>query len=144
LTLLDKAETATKQRPLSITFIAGVELVLALAGVVVFVLTLAGTIPLAYGRYLVGPGMETLGPFIFLAYAVVMTVTAWGMLRLRNWARHVTIVFAALGVYFEIPLVSAAVISGELLLAIREGVQVIARVAVIWYLVQHPTRELFI
>jgi len=73
-----------------------------------------------------------------------MTVTAWGMLRLRNWARHVTIVFAALGVYFEIPLVSAAVISGELLLAIREGVQVIARVAVIWYLVQHPTRELFI
>jgi hypothetical protein len=60
LTLLDKAEMATKQRPLGITFIAGVELALALAGVVVFGLTLAGTIPLAYGRYLVSPGMELL------------------------------------------------------------------------------------
>jgi len=59
LTLLDKAEMATKQRPLGITFIAGVELALALAGVVVFGLTLAGTIPLAYGRYLVGPGMHS-------------------------------------------------------------------------------------
>ena len=143
MTLLDKAEMATKQRPLGITFIAGVELALALAGVVVFGLTLAGTIPLAYGRYLVGPGMETLGPFIFLFYAVVMTATAWGMSRLRNWARHITIVFAALGVYFAVPAVSAAVISGELLPSIREGLQVILRIAAIWYLVQQPTRELF-
>ena len=143
MTLLDKAEMATKQRPLGITFIAGVELALALAGVVVFGLTLAGTIPLAYGRYLVGPGMETLGPFIFLFYAVVMTATAWGMSRMRNWARHITIVFAALGVYFAVPAVSAAVISGELLPSIREGLQVILRIAAIWYLVQQPTRELF-
>jgi hypothetical protein len=143
LTLLDKAEMATKQRPLGITFIAGVELALALAGVVVFGLTLAGTIPLAYGRYLVSPGMETLGPFVFLFYAVVMTATAWGMSRLRNWARHITIVFAALGVYFAVPAVSAAVISGELLPSIREGLQVILRIAAIWYLVQQPTRELF-
>ena len=130
-------------RPLSITFIAGVELALALAGVVVFVLTLAGTIPLAYGRYLVGAGMETLGPFIFLAYAAVMTVTAWGMLRLKNWARHITIVLAALGVYFAVPTVSAAAISADLLPTIREGLQVILRIAAIWYLVQQPTRELF-
>jgi hypothetical protein len=143
LTLLDKAEMATKQRPLGITFIAGVELALALAGVVVFGLTLAGTIPLAYGRYLVGPGMETLGPFIFLFYAVVMTATAWGMSRLRNWARHITIVFAALGVYFAVPAVSAAVISGEVLPTIREGLQIILRIAAIWYLVQQPTRDLF-
>jgi hypothetical protein len=25
------------------------------------------------------------------------------MLRLRNWARHITIVFAALGVFFSVP-----------------------------------------
>ena len=143
MTLLDKAEMATKQRPLGITFIAGVELALALAGVVVFGLTLAGTIPLAYGRYLVGPGMEILGPLIFLIYAAAMAVTASGMLRLNNWARHVTIVVAALGVYFAVPAVSAAVISGELLPTIREGVQVILRIAAIWYLVQQPTRELF-
>jgi hypothetical protein len=143
LTLLDKAERATKQRPMGITFIAGVELALALAGVVVFVLTLAGTIPLAYGRYLVGPGMEILGPLIFLIYAAAMAVTASGMLRLNNWARHVTSVVAALGVYFAVPAVSAAVISGELLPTIREGVQVILRIAAIWYLVQQPTRELF-
>ena len=143
MTLLDKAEMATKQRPLGITFIAGVELALALAGVVVFGLTLAGTIPLAYGRYLVGPGMETPGPLIFLIYAAVMTVTALGMLRLNNWARHITIVFAAIGVYFAVPTVSTAVLSGELLPTIREGVQVILRIAAIWYLVQQPTRELF-
>jgi len=128
---------------MGITFIAGVELALALAGVVVFVLTLAGTIPLAYGRYLVGPGMEILGPLIFLIYAAAMAVTASGMLRLNNWARHVTIVVAALGVYFAVPAVSAAVISGELLPTIREGAQVILRIAAIWYLVQQPTRELF-
>lgn len=142
MTLRDKVEVATK-RPLGITFIAGVELALALAGVGVFVLTFAGTIPLAYGRHLVGPGMETLGPFVFLFYAAVMAVTAWGMLRLSNWARHITIAFAAIGVYFAVPAVSAAVISGELLPTIREGLQVILRIAAIWYLVQQPTRDLF-
>jgi hypothetical protein len=35
------------------------------------------------------------------------------------------------------------VISGELLPSIREGLQVILRIAAIWYLVQQPTRELF-
>jgi hypothetical protein len=72
-----------------------------------------------------------------------MTATAWGMSRLRNWARHITIVFAALGVYFAVPAVSAAVISGEVLPTIREGLQIILRIAAIWYLVQQPTRDLF-
>ncbi len=142
MTLHDKAEIAAK-RPLGITFIAGVELALALVGMVVFGLTLVGTIPLAHGRYLVGPGMETLGSLIFVIYAAVMTVTAWGMLRLNNWARHVTILLAAIGVYFAVPAVSSAVISGEILPTIREGLQVILRIALIWYLVQQPTRELF-
>lgn len=66
----------SQSRPMGITLIAGVELALALAGVFVFALNTAGTIPLAYGRYLVGPGMETLGPFIFLTYAALMTITA--------------------------------------------------------------------
>lgn len=143
MTLPDKLEVETKQRPPGITFIAGAELAFALAGLAVFALTFAGTVPLAYGRYLVGPGMETLGPFVFLLFALVMALTAWGMLRLRNWARHITIAFAALGVYFAIPAVSAAVISGNLFPTIREGMQVILRIAVIWHLVQQPTRELF-
>lgn len=143
MTLLSEPEIGTKQRPVGITLIAGVELALALAGVVFFVLTFAGAIPLAYGRYLVGPGIETLGPFVFLFFGLVMALTAFGMLRLRNWARHITIVFAGIGVFFSVPTVSTAVVSGELSGTIREGVQVILRAAVIWYLLQQPTREAF-
>jgi len=143
LTLLNESEDGPKQRPIGITVIAGAELLLALAGIAFFVLTFGGAVPLAYGRYLVGPGMETLGPFVFLLFGVIMATTAFGMLRLRNWARRITIVFAGLGVFFSVPTVSAAVISGELFITAREGVQVILRVAVIWYLLQEPTREGF-
>ncbi len=143
MTLLSEPEVGTKQRPVGITLIAGVELALALAGIVFFVLTLFGAVPLAYGRYLVAPGMETLGPFVFLLFGLVMAITAFGMLHLRNWARHITIVFAALGVFFSVPTVSAAVISGELFATVREGAQVIARVAIIWYLLQQPTHDAF-
>ena len=143
MTLLSEPAVGTKQPPVGVTLIAGVELALALAGIVFFIVTFAGAIPLAYGRYLVGPGMETLGPFVFLLFGLVMALTAFGMLRLRNWARHVSIVFAAIGVFFSVPTVSAAVISGEFFATLREGAQVIARTAVIWYLLQQPTRDAF-
>jgi hypothetical protein len=131
-------------RPAGILAIAAVEFLLAFAGLVFFGLTLAGSLPLASGRYLVGPGMETLGPFVFLVFSCVMLVTALGLLKFQNWARHITIVFAGLGIYFSIPTVSAAVISGELLATIREGLQIIARMVAIWYLLQQPTRDRFI
>jgi hypothetical protein len=137
-------EDHTERRPAGIMLIAGVEMAFALAGIIFFMLTFLHAVPLAQGRFLVGPGMETLGPLVFLIYALEMAVTAWGLFRLRNWARHVTVVFAALGTYFAIPSVSSAVISGELIATIREGVQVIARVAIIWYLLQQPTRDQFL
>jgi hypothetical protein len=54
-----------------------------------------------------------------------------------------TILLAAIGVAFAVPAISSAVVDGRPLAIVREGLQIMVRVAVIYYLCQEPVREWF-
>ena len=61
----------------------------------------------------------------------------------RGWARRLTVLLAAVGVAFAVPAISSAVADGRLFSIAREGLQIMVRVAVIYYLSQEPVRDWF-
>ena len=85
----------------------------------------------------------TMGPSVFLVAAVVYTAVAAGLLSLKNWARRLAIVVAAIGLYFLIPAISSAVADLRMGAIALNGAQIIVRVVIMWYLMQPSVAEEF-
>jgi len=131
------------ERPAGIAVVSGV---LSLAGIASFLfasLLLGHAVPLSAGSVLLPGGLEQSGPIAFLIYAALTIALAWALWTRRGWARRATILLAALGIFFAVPAISSAVVDGRLSAIMREGLQIIIRVAVIFYLTQEPVREWF-
>ena len=107
------------------------------------VLLLAHRVPLSAGAFLLGNGMEQLGPIAFLLYAAILAVLGVALWRRWKGARRAAIVLAAAGVALALPAISSAVIDGRDFAALREGLQIIVRVIVIHSLTQEPVKEWF-
>lgn len=128
---------------------AGVSAVVVICGLIAVVallyagLLLAGRIPLSAGAFLLGGGMEQLGPVAFLLYALILAVLAWALWRRWKGARRVAIFLAAVGIALAVPAISSAVGDERGLAIAREGLQIMVRMIAIYYLSQEPVKEWF-
>jgi len=138
-----KSASPRQERPPGVFFIVGVCGLLAVISFVLALLLPAGQLPLSAGAFLVGGGMEQLGPAIFLLYGAVLAVLGTALWRRWKGARRAAIALAAVGVALAIPAVSSAVVDGRAFAIAREGLQIMVRVIVIFYLSQEPVKEWF-
>ena len=128
---------------------AGVSAIVAICGLVAAVslvyagLLLAGRIPLSAGAFLLGGGIEQLGPIAFLAYALILVLLSCGLWWRWKGTRRAMILLAAAGVAVAVPAVSSAVMDERGFAIAREGLQIILRVVAIYYLSQDPVKEWF-
>jgi hypothetical protein len=129
--------------PVGVAAIAGVFLLLAIASVACALLLLLQLLPLSYGAVLLPNGLEQSGPIVFFVYAALTGLIAGGLWKRRNWARRLAILVAIAGIIFVVPAVSSAVVDGRLGAIVREGLQIIVRVSVVFYFSQEPVKEWF-
>jgi hypothetical protein len=104
----------------------------AIAAILVFA---AGTISLMAGKYF-AYGLEVAGPYMILLVGSCYAVIAWGLFRLRNWARWTAMLIIALSIAPLVPKISMADLGLPIL---WYGLQIALRVAAGWYLAQAPS-----
>ena len=100
-----------------------------------------GTLSMALGAPVLG-GLESAGPYMFLATGAIGAVVSVGLWRLHNWARWAAIIVALIGIVMLIPSVSAAAVEFHSSLA-WGGLGIIVRVIIVWYLFQEPVKRGF-
>lgn len=135
----------TYERPAGVTAVA-IAFLLAAAYLLAIGLTMLarpGSISMAAGAELLG-GLELAGPYMFLLAAAVGMVIAIGLWLLQNWARWIAILVALIGVVLLLPNVSSAILDVRFGRLPWEGLGVIVRVMIVWYLFQEPVREVFV
>lgn len=133
----------TDDRPAGIRAIILVCVALAIVSVSYAGLTFAGRVPLSAGAWLLGGGLEQLGPVAFLIYAAVLLVLSVALARRWRWARRAAILVAVAGIALVVPAVSSAVVDSRFLAIGREAVQIIVRVVIVFYLSQEPVKDWF-
>jgi hypothetical protein len=140
---------ATRAKAMSEGQLAGVNAIIALcvltalASLAFGLLLVAGRIPLSAGAFLIGGGLEQLGPVAFLLYAMLTMVLALALWKRWPGSRQAAIVVAAIGIAMAVPALSSAVMDSRTFALSREGLQIIVRVMVIYYLSQEPVRDWF-
>jgi len=87
-------------------------------------------------------GLELAGPYMFLLIGAASAAIGFGLLRLNNWARRVAILASLVGMVMLIPSVSAAAVDFRPAL-FWNGLGVIVRMVMVWYLYQTPVAETF-
>jgi hypothetical protein len=138
ITLLENNE-----RPTGVIAVAGLCAVISVVSLIFAVLLFVGAMPLSYGSVLLPGGLEQSGPESFLIYGTLTAVMAGGLWARQGWARRLTVLLASLGIAFAVPAISSAVADGRLGGIIREGLQIMLRVALVYYLSQEPVRDWF-
>lgn len=138
-----KQDAVTESRPQGIVAIAILLLAQAAVSMGFAGLLFAGYASLSAGAVLLGGGLEQLGPIVFLVQAVIAALLAAGLWKRWRWSRLAAIVYCAAGVLMGIPAISSAVVDTRSLAILREGLQIIVRVVVIYYLCQEPVRDWF-
>jgi hypothetical protein len=126
------------ERPASVTVIAS--LFFLVAGFLIAfgiaelaspgALSLTRTAGLTYGRELDGPGAA-------ISVGAGWALVAWGIWRLRNWARWCAMVLTVIGIAGSVPVVSAAArdLGWPFVVA---GSQILVRIVIAWYLLASP------
>ncbi len=130
-------------RPMGVAAVSALLAVTGVAALVLAALIFLHAIPLSDGSSLLQGGLEQSGPIAFLIYGAVTFTLAWGVWTRHGWARRLTVLLAAIGVAFEMPAISNAVADARPSSIAREGLQIMVRVAVIYYLSQEPVRDWF-
>jgi len=130
-------------RPAGVTAIVALCIVAALTSLAFALLIATGRIPLSSGGFLVGGGLEQLGPVAFLLYAALLLLLAIALCRRLRFARRATALAAILGIALAVPAISSAVVDSRLFAIAREGLQIIVRVMIVFYLSQKPVKEWF-
>jgi hypothetical protein len=133
----------TNTRPAGVTAIVALCIVAALTSLAVALLIATGRIPLSSGAFLLGGGLEQLGPVAFLLYAALLLLLAIALWRRLPFARRATVLAAILGIALAVPAISSAVMDSRLLAIARDGLQIIVRVMIVFYLSQKPVKEWF-
>ena len=131
------------ERPAGVKAISALGVLLAAVSLVFAALLDAGSVPLSAGAFLLGGGLEQLGPLAFVLYACVLLVLSAGLWRRWRWSRRVTILLAVTGIAFAVPAISSAVMDSRIFAIAREGLQIIVRVLIVFYLSQEPVKEWF-
>ncbi len=134
----------TDERPAGVTvvaivFFAASTYLLALG---LIMMTRPGLVSMAAGAELLG-GLELAGPYMFLLVGALGAALALGLWRLQRWARWLAMAAAMIGLVLLLPGVSSAVLDFRFGSFAWDGLGVIARALVVWYLCQPAVREAF-
>lgn len=132
-----------EDRPRGVKVIAALCVVLAITALTIAILLVAAQIPLSAGAFLLGGGLEQLGPIAFLIYAALFFLLAVALWKRWRWSRRIAILLAVIGVAMAVPAISSAVMDSRLFAIAREGAQIIVRVMIVFYLSQEPVKEWF-
>jgi hypothetical protein len=133
----------SQDRPGGVTAVAALCLLVAIASLALAVLLGVHAVPLSSGALLLGGGLEQLGPMAFLLYAAIMITLAVALWRRWRWARRAAIAVAVIGIVMAVPGLSSAVMDSRIFAIGREGLQVMIRVIVVYYLRQEPVKDWF-
>jgi uncharacterized membrane protein (DUF2068 family) len=101
-----------------------------------------GLVPMSAGAALLD-GLELAGPYMFLLVAGVGGLVAFGLWRLKKWARWMAILVASIGIVMLVPVVSSAILDFRVGRLAWTGLETVLRVMVVWYLWQAPVIEAF-
>jgi hypothetical protein len=133
------------ERPNGISAIASLFLLAAvyLLGLGCIMLASPGAVPIRLGAPLLS-GFELAGPYMFLLVGAAGAIIAAGLWKLQNWARWAAIVAACLGIVLLVPSVSSAVSDLRAGALAWDGLGIMVRVIVIFYLLQSPAVAIFL
>lgn len=140
---MKQAEPMSERRPAGVTAIVALCMLAALTSLTFALLLATGRVALSAGAFLLGGGLEQLGPIAFLLYAAIMTMLALALWKRWPWSRRIAIVIAAIGIAMAVPALSSAVMDSRAFALGREALQVMVRVIVIYYFNQEPVRDWF-
>jgi len=138
-----QATVMSEDRPAGAKAISALCVIVAIASLAFAVLLAARTVPLSSGAFLIGGGLEQLGPIAFLLYATLMILLAVALWKRWRWARRFAILIAVIGIAMAVPGLSSAVMDSRILAIGREGLQIVVRVVVVYYLSQEPAKDWF-
>lgn len=141
--MLSYLPTLSDELPAGVLAIAALCAIEGVSALGFAALAAAQFVPLSSGAFLIGGGLEQLGPIAFLLYAALMVLLAMALLRRWRWARRVAILVAVIGIAMAVPGLSSAVMDSRMLAIGREGLQIIVRVVVVYYLSQEPVKDRF-
>jgi hypothetical protein len=79
----------------------------------------------------------------FVLYAAILLLLAMALWKRWRWARRATLLLAVIGIALAVPALSSAVMDIRAFAIAREGMQIIARVVVVYYLSQEPVKDWF-
>src|SRR5215831_11880444 len=133
----------TNIRPGGVTAIVVVCVVTALISLAYALLIASSWVPLSSGAFLLGGGFEQLGSIAFVIYAVLLLVLGVALWKRLRFARQATLLVAILGVGLAVPAISSAVTDSRPFAIAREGLQIIVRVVIVFYLTQEPIKDWF-
>jgi hypothetical protein len=136
-------EAQAQERPRCVAIIVAVCELLSATSLAFAALLLMHVVPLSVGASLLGGGLEQLGPVAFLLYGVILAVLGLALWQRWKGARRVAIVLAAAGIFLAMPAISSAFGDERLYAILREALQIMVRVLVIYYLSQEPVKEWF-
>jgi hypothetical protein len=109
-----------------------------------FVVLLAiAQVSLSAGAFIIGGGLEQLGPLAFLLQGSIAAVLSIGLWQGWRWSRVTAILFAAAGILLDVPSISSAVVDGRVAGMVRGAIETVVRVVVIYYLSQEPVTDWF-
>ena len=135
--------SVTTEQPAGVKAITGLCVVLAVTSTGFAGAIATGAVPLSSGAWLLGGGLEQMGPPAFLLHAALLLMLAAGLWRRWRWARRIAVLVAVTGIALAVPAISSAVVDSRVFAIAREGLQIIARVLVVFYLSQEPVKEWF-
>jgi hypothetical protein len=141
--VLNESTSPDSERPAGVKAIAALCVIVAIASLGFAVLILAEQTHLSAGAFLLGGGLEQLGPVVFVAYTTLLFVLAAALWKRWRWSRRIAILLAVIGVAMAVPAISSAVMDSRLFAIAREGAQIMVRVLIVFYLTQEPVKEWF-
>lgn len=130
-------------RPAGVSAIVTLCTLVAAVSLAFGTLIFPGQVPLSAGAFLLGGGLEQLGPLPFLLYAAILLILALGLWKRWPWSRRAAIFLAVAGIALAVPAISSAVADSRVFAIIREGAQIIVRVLIVFYLSQEPVKDWF-
>jgi hypothetical protein len=93
---------------------------------------------------LIFAGLATIGGVFLILLAVFDLVLGIGLLKLANWARLVTMVFAAIGLVFAALGTLGAMVHFFPFLMMRRAVSGVIDALILWYLSQPHVKQAFL
>lgn len=136
------------ERPVGVTVIAVLDFVgaffLVIAGL--FLMLGLGAIGAASGKaggMLALAGLGAVGAVIMFVFAALVAVVGYGLIKLQNWARIVTIVITGLGLVLAIPSLLFLIVKFHPFAIMALLMRVAINALILWYMLQRHVKEAF-